>query len=497
MIWVWMALTGCSSKVSWESCESTQDRLSAGMQLVGTKGSDHFGQAIATGDVDGDGLDDLLVGSPYYDPTADSSFNAGMVTLFLGSTLAGGGSLVDTDAALTIYGIDEMAGLGSSVGLSDVDGDGLADLWIGAHQGETSGQDTGLVHLFYGANLQGSLSGSSLQSTDADLMLVGEGNYDYAGFAMSNAGDVDGDKLDDWLIGAHQADAEKEDVGKTYLVLAKTIAGLSGEQSLSNADSIFVGAHDSDFSGYSVTGGVDVDKDGLSDILIGAGNRDSNGADSGAAYLFLGDSIGKGSMSLLQADLVLSGSAEGDWAGRQVVAIPSADRNRRGDWAISSSWNDDAGNNAGKVSIVTGEQIWDAMQSGEDYLSLSGAAVTITGAEQEAFLGQTLAVGDLDGDRYSDLLIGSPLHDSGVGADAGVVHLFFGKDWQGSLDKGLLSSDDAPSILVGANAYDGVGTGLTVGDMDGDGVDEAIIGVPYADESDLDAGGVSIFWGCD
>ena len=491
---MWLSWFACSPKVSFEDCDVKQDRLNAPTQLYGIEASDHFGQAIAIGDVDGDGLMDALVGSPHYDPTDDANFNAGMATLFLGSALEAGGTFLDAEASLTIYGVDEMAGVGSSLGMSDVDGDGLDDLWIGANQGEVSGQDTGLVYLFYAADIQSQLSGKTLDTTSAGLMLVGEGNYDYAGFSMANAGDVDGDKLDDWLIGAHKADGSEEDMGKTYLLFAKSLASLSGEQSLSNADVVFIGEDVEDFSGYAMAGGSDVDKDGLSDILIGAGNTDANGTDSGAAYLFLGASIQPGEVSLSQADLKLVGSAEGDWAGRSVLAIPSADRNKRGDWAVSSSWNDSSANNAGKVSILTGEQLWAAIKDDKSTLSLSDAQVTILGSEQEGFLGQSLSAGDLDGDRYSDLIIGSPLHDDGVNADAGVVHLFFGKDWQ---DTTTISVSEAPSKLVGSTAYDSVGTSIVTGDIDDDGLDEILIGTPYADEEALDAGSVSIFFGCD
>ena len=79
---IWLSWVACSPKVSFEDCEPKQDRLSASTQLYGISASDHFGRAIATGDVDGDGLQDVLVGSPNYDPTSDANFNAGMVTLF-------------------------------------------------------------------------------------------------------------------------------------------------------------------------------------------------------------------------------------------------------------------------------------------------------------------------------------------------------------------------------------------------------------------------------
>ena len=90
--------------------------------------------------------------------------------------------------------------------------------------------------------------------------------------------------------------------------------------------------------------------------------------------------------------------------------------------------------------------------------------------------------------------ITSPLHDDGLNPDAGVVHLFFGKNWQETTS---ISVDDAPSKLVGSTAYDSVGTSIVTGDIDDDGLDEILIGTPYADEQALDAGGVSIFFGCD
>ena len=246
---IWLSWVACSPKVSFEDCEPKQDRLNASTRLYGVSASDHFGRAIATGDVNGDGLQDVLVGSPNYDPNSDANFNAGMVTLFLGRDLAEGGNKLDSEASLTFDGVDEMQGLGSSLGISDVDGDGLDDVWIGANQGEISGQDTGLVYLFYADGFQSMLSGQREDIANADLTLVGEGNYDYAGFSMSNAGDVDGDKLDDWLIGAHKADADAEDMGKTYLFYAKTLGGLSGEQSIATADVIFIGESVTDFSG--------------------------------------------------------------------------------------------------------------------------------------------------------------------------------------------------------------------------------------------------------
>ena len=113
------------------------------------------------------------------------------------------------------------------------------------------------------------------------------------------------------------------------------------------------------------------------------GNTDANGSDAGAAY-FLG--ITSTWRGFIEPNLKLLGSEEGDWAGRSVLAIPSADRKKRGDWAVSSSWNDTSANNAGKVSILTGDQLWSVIKDGKSTFSLSEAQVTILGTEQEGFL---------------------------------------------------------------------------------------------------------------
>jgi hypothetical protein len=492
---IWTMLWGCRPNVNWNQCDSERDSTDASVQIFGIENSDGLGQSVVVGDIDGDKQDDLVVGVPNFDPTPSQS-NAGRVLVFLGTSLSDGATLSASEADLIIDGTKEMDGLGSSLGMSDWDDDGNMDLWLGAHQAEGNGQDSGVIYWFSSATLLSKLGKDAMTAADADVQFHGEAAYDYAGFSMSTAGDVDGDKVDDWLIGAYQADTEEKDRGKAYLLLSSDRDTWSGTVSLSDASSIFVGEAVNDYAGYSVSGGVDIDRDGLDDILIGSGNHDGYEEDSGVVYLFLGASIQAGTMSMGEADLKLYGEMAGDWAGRTVLAIPRLDRNKRGDIAVSSSWYDGDSNNVGAVYLLKGKTLWNAMDEGKESISLSQSDLKIVGDSQEMFFGQTLTVGNLDGDRYSDLLIGSPLYDDGSNADAGVIHVLLGDTLKDAWNTPL-SSDALSHSIVGAAAYDSLGISMAIGDLDGDRRGDLILGTPYADDGDMNAGGVSIFFECE
>ena len=150
--------------------------------------------------------------------------------------------------------------------LTDSDGDGYSDrLW--------------------------SLCPTTRSLSEARFQFVGETNGDYAGYSVSNAGDVDGDGLGDILIGAFGDDDGANAAGKSYLILGASL-GNSSTIDLSTADYAFVGENWADYSGYFLSSAGDVDGDGLDDILIGAHYNDDGGSDIGKSYLILGSSLG-------------------------------------------------------------------------------------------------------------------------------------------------------------------------------------------------------------
>ena len=189
------------------------DIADADHQLVGAFGGDLAGSALAGGeDFDGDGYDDLVVAAP------GASGGAGSVYLWNGDYSWGdwgrAGSVENADTRLT--GDASGDGAGSSVALlEDFDGDNLADLAVGAPWHSDSGSQQGRVYLVLGDT---GWSGTH-SLADADTTWLGETTGDLLGTAVASAGDVDGDRQTDLIMGAPGADHAGSSAGAVYLVL--------------------------------------------------------------------------------------------------------------------------------------------------------------------------------------------------------------------------------------------------------------------------------------
>ena len=235
------------------------------------------GNVTGVGDVDGDGLDDVLIAATGNDQGGD---DAGKAYLFFGDSLLGGGTFDLSQADLQLVGEAEDDHAGFRIGAAgDVDGDGLADLIVGANGNDETINSAGQSYVVFGAT---AMLGGSLSLGAADVRLLGEGPSDYAA-TVAGAGDVDGDGLDDVLVGAHGHSA---DAGMTYLVLGSTIAG-GGDFALADADAAFLGEASADFSGSAVGPAGDVDGDGRADFLVGAYGNDETLSGAGKAYVLI------------------------------------------------------------------------------------------------------------------------------------------------------------------------------------------------------------------
>jgi hypothetical protein len=285
------------------------------------------------GDLDGDGLSELLIAN-----TLNSSAGnvAGRAFVMAGATLGAGGGVTVNDAWVNMPG--NMAGFATgceSGGAGDVDGDGLDDLLVSTQGAGPGGANSGRVDLFLGSTLVGIVGGGDVPLGSHDLLFPGEAPDDRLGTDVRALGDLDGDGRSDLLLSARQNDTSATDAGKTYLVRAAAMP-TEGSYVLSGAPA-FLGEAGSDRSGSSIAALGDVDGDGLPDLAIGAPRNDAGGDDAGAVYVILGaTAMGATAFPLSSANAVLRGVEVEGRFGDRLVAAGDVDGDGLGDLLVGA-----------------------------------------------------------------------------------------------------------------------------------------------------------------
>ncbi|MCA9709958.1 MAG: FG-GAP repeat protein, partial [Myxococcales bacterium] len=240
------------------------------------------------GDVDGDGLDDVLATAPNAYLRGEAYVVHGRVATTPASATAVaagvGGYLIEAEAPSSFMGY-------SADGVGDVNGDGVPDLvlsdfrsYLGQYE---SNRDRSYV--VFG---QAGTSPVSLADVAAGVGGFGVDNEstgnDHTVVSVAGAGDVNGDGLQDLVLGAAAADFGGADAGRSYVVFGKADGSPVSLAALGAGGFVIDGQLAGDASGYWVEGAGDVDGDGLDDVIVGAYAADPHGSSSGRAYVVLG-----------------------------------------------------------------------------------------------------------------------------------------------------------------------------------------------------------------
>ena len=236
----------------------------ADAELVGEAPGIETGRKVsAGGDMNGDGIDDLIA-TAGYDSTAGPY--AGAILVVYGP-VSGTSSMSDADGKLLGEASYDYAGEATALG--DVDGDGLTDALIGS-----------FVHANYdGAVYVVSGPADGIRSLDDSTAIIRGYDQEYVGYSMSG-GDVDGDGVEDLLVGAPGDDREARDAGAGYLYFGP----MDGTYSLEDASAAFLGEDRDDTAGSGVKIG-DLTNDGFGEIMVGAPTDSTGGSAAGAVYI--------------------------------------------------------------------------------------------------------------------------------------------------------------------------------------------------------------------
>lgn len=256
----------------------------------GLNDSDLFGNAVADiGDVNGDGVSDLVVGAPNDD---EGGIDAGAVWILMMQTDGRVASQQKiTEGAGGFDGnLDPGDNFGASVaGIGDLDNDGVADIVVGAPGGDDGGTDRGGIWIVYldasGRVRQRQRIADGAGGFDGKLS-----DNDRFGSAVTGMGDVDGDGITELAVGAPNDDEGASNTGAVWILAMDTDGRVSDWQKIAQDTGGFNGNLDSgDQFGAAVTGIDDLDNNGVPDLAVGTPGDDDAGTDRGAVWVLFMD----------------------------------------------------------------------------------------------------------------------------------------------------------------------------------------------------------------
>ena len=399
----------------------------------------------------------------------------------------------------------------------DLNGDGYGDVIIGAYHNDDGGGDSGTSYVVFGFKTEGAVPSvidiSSLDGSNG-FKLVGNDDGNKSGFSVSGAGDVNGDGLDDIIIGTPFAnDGGGTNSGTSYVVFGQGQGGSYGEKGVVNLSDLdgsdgfkITGNTDGsqDRSGWSVSSAGDVNKDGFGDLIIGAHQADR----SYLVFGFNNSDLAKFDLKDTENSFVLlSGAADsktgysvssagdinGDGYADLVIgaydAIPSGGKDRDPPW--------------GETYVVFGSPDFKSLEDIDLSNMADDRGFTLISNAKGYRVGWSVSnAGDVNGDGYDDIIIGATGVTNENGDESGAAYVIFGRDKNSPFSDITLSALDGSNgfLLKGFGPNENVGVSVAgVGDLNGDGFDDVIIGSSLADisddPSDEDAGESYIVFG--
>jgi hypothetical protein len=413
-----------------------------------------FGYSVSTaGDVNGDGYSDVIVGAHYYD---NGQSEEGMAFVYHGSP-----SGLSIPVSWTADGYQGGSQLGISVSTAgDVNGDGYSDVIIGANTYDNGETDEGRAYVFLG-----SASGLSVSPS-----WLNECNQAYAsfGFRSSTAGDVNGDGFSDVMVSAIRFDDGENDEGKVFLYYGSS-SGLSvipnWTAQCNNPNSLF---------GYQLKSAGDVNGDGYSDVIIGAADYSNGENYEGKAFAYYGSPSGMSQYPNWVYEINQSMAH----LGNSVSSADDVNGDGYSDILVAAMYYSNGQTYEGKVFLFNGsstglsnEPVWSA-----------------EGNQQECNFGAEVAsAGDVNGDGYSDAIVGSWLYDNGQ-IDEGRVFLYHGSSSGLSSMPNWISESDQSGSLFGHCVS-------TAGDVNGDGYSDVIVGAPHFENGTWREGSAFVYHG--
>jgi hypothetical protein len=341
----------------------------------------------------------------------------------------------------------------------DVNGDGYADIIVGAVWYDNGQMEEGRAYVYHGSEAGLSITPDWIAESDSAKA--------YFGRSVGTAGDVNGDGYADVIVGASSYDESHTDGGRAY-VYHGSAGGLSVTPSWT-----VEGDQAEARLGRSVGLAGDVNGDGYADVIIGAWGYDGDQADEGKAYVYHGSETGLGIMP----DWIVEGDQVGAYVGIAVGTAGDVNGDGYADVIVGASGYDNVWTDAGRAEVYHGSET--GLSAVADWMAEGDQA----GAEFGISVG---TAGDVDGDGYTEIIVGAYLYDDGE-VDEGRSYVYHGSAVGLGIDPDWMDEGDQ------ADAWFGESVGAA-GDVNGDGQIDAIVGARRYDHGEEDEGVAFVYF---
>jgi hypothetical protein len=386
-----------------------------------------------------------------------------LLILLMGTTAVSISATISTSLSLDwiFTGDEDGEAFGTAVAhAGDVNGDGFADILIGAPKDSSFSYRAGSAFVFHGAS--GGTVASPNWSASSDLQ-----GSDF-GFAVASAGDINNDGYDDVVIGAPQYKNGESHEGRVTVFLGSS----SGLQTTPHRH-LEINLKEAQF-GYAVSGAGDVNKDGFDDVLIGANWYENGEATEGAVFLYLGSATGLAETAVWQ----YQSNETGANLGTAVAGGGDVNNDGYADILVGAPHMDHAETaDTGAVLLFLGGETGLAAQP--DWI--------VYGPHTDSLFGNSIAfAGDTNQDNYTDMLVGVPHFNNGE-TDEGGAFLFMGGTQPAQTAVWQMQANQTNALM---------GTAVSsAGDVNNDGYDDILIGTAQFTLDQNQEGRVSLYLG--